>query len=235
MPSDLSISEAAELMGVDRSRVEQLLRSGRLAGRRAGRLWLVDERSVAAARVHPSSAGRPMAPARAWGLLDLLAGGDAPWLSSVARSQVRARLDKLTGADADAWRALMRARSDVLRVRTHPSTLGRLLEGLGRHAVRAGVARAVEFGADIVDLEPTPEIYVPSGQWLAAARRWQVHPAVADSNLTVRLPRGLWPFGSAELPVAAVAVDLLESTQPRSVASGLEMLRQLGERYEASR
>jgi excisionase family DNA binding protein len=230
---DLSVAEAAERLGVDRSRVEQLLWSGRIAGRRAGRIWLVDGESVADAQVHPSPAGRPMAPARAWALLDLLGGGSASWVSAVARSQVRARIAGLADADAAAWRALLRARSEVLQVRVHPSGLQRLLDDLGAHAIVVGSARAVEFGADIVDLDPKLEIYVRSERWPAVARRWHVHERAADANLMVRLPREVWPFDSGDEAVrAAVAADLLESAEPRSVDGGLSMLRDLVNRYQ---
>jgi excisionase family DNA binding protein len=233
---DLSVAEAAERLGVDRSRVEQLLRSGRIAGRRAGRIWLVDGQSVANAQLHPSPAGRPMAPARAWGLLDLLGGGSAPWLPPVARSQVRARIVRLGEADAGAWRALLRARSDVHRVRVHPGALQQLLDDLGADAVVAGPARAGQLGADIVDLDPGPEIYVRSERWSAVVRRWHVHESVAEANLVVRIPRDVWPFvgGDAAVP-AALAADLLESAEPRSVDAGQKMLRDLLKRYRAGR
>jgi excisionase family DNA binding protein len=155
---DLSIAEAAARLGVDRSRVEQLLRAGRLAGRRSGRIWLVDGGSLANLARHPRASGRPMAPARAWGLLDLLDGRQAPWLSSAARSQVRARLRGLAAADADEWRALLRARSQVLAVFVHPAALrhGPAVEGV----LPAGAARASELGVDLVAVAAIGEVYV---------------------------------------------------------------------------
>jgi excisionase family DNA binding protein len=231
---DLSVAEAAERLGVDRSRVEQLLRSGRLAGRRSGRMWLVDGQSVAEALVHPVPAGRPMAPARAWGLLDLLGGGSAPWLTPVARSQVRARIAELAVADADRWRGLLRSRSDVVQVRVHPGALQPLLDDLGADLAVAGAARAAQLGADIVDLDPRLEIYARSERWPEVAARWHAHNSTADSNLRVRLPRDVWVFGSSRAAgPAPLAADLLESAEPRSVAAGLELLRELIESYRA--
>ncbi|MGQ0630279.1 MAG: helix-turn-helix domain-containing protein [Sporichthyaceae bacterium] len=237
---DLSVAEAAERMGVDRSRVEQLLWSGRLAGRRAGRIWLVDGQSVADAQVHPSPPGRPMAPVRAWALLDLVAGGSAPWLPAVARSQVRARISGLAQADAAAWRALLRARSHVLQVRVHPGAVRSLLGDLGAEGFAAGSARAVELGADLVDLDPRHEVYVRSERWAVVAGRWHAHESAVDANLRVRLPRDVWPFGEGDAAIAAVvraavAADLLESAEPRAVAAGLAMLRDLLEQYRAGR
>jgi excisionase family DNA binding protein len=233
---DLSVAEAAERLGVDRSRVEQLLWSGRLAGRQAGRIWFVDAQSVADLHAHRAPAGRPMAPARAWGLLDLLSGGPAAWLPPVARSQVRGRIPGLADADAGVWRALLRARSDVLRVRIHPSAWDSMLEDLGPDGIVAGPARAMALGADLVDLDPGREVYVRSGRWLKAAKRWHAKVSGADANVLVRLPRDLWPFeaGEGALP-AAIAADLLSASEPRSVDAGLRMLRDLVKQYNADR
>ena len=219
---NLSVAEAAAQLDVDRSRVEQLLRAGRLVGRRSGRIWLVDADSVASLGAHPRPAGRPMAPARAWGLLDILDGGVAPWLAPVARSQVRARLRALRRADADAWRALLRSRSDVLSVVVHPAVLERLGEG----ALRAGADRAAELGADLVVLDPVVEVYVQPEEWPHLAEVWHAKEVAAAGNLVVRLPRAVWPFEHrGEVGPAALAADLLDSHEPRAVSAGLGFLR----------
>jgi excisionase family DNA binding protein len=231
----LSVAEAAERLGVHRSRVEQMLWAGQLSGRKSGRLWLVDDESVADARVHPSVSGRPMAPGRAWALLDLLDGGSAPWLAPVARSQVRAKLSELGAADASQWRALLRARARVVQVRVHPSAINRVVKSLGGDVVVGGSARAIELGADIVDLDPLPELYVRSERWPEVARRWHMHEVASNANLRVHLPRDVWIFGSrAEAPPAPIAADLLESAEPRSVEAGLVMLRGLLRQYRAA-
>lgn len=229
----LSVAEAAERLGVDRSRVEQLLRSGRLSGRKAGRIWLVDDESVGDARMRRPAAGRPMAPSRAWGLLNLLDGGSASWLTPVARSQVRAKLAAMGDADDSHWRALLRARSEVRQVRVHPGAIDRMVRELGDQVAVAGVVRAVELGADIVDLDPMPELYLRSERWPDAARRWHLNEVASGGNLLLRLPRDVWVFGSNA--IAPIAADLLESAEPRSVQAGLSMLRDQVERYAARR
>lgn len=222
---DVSIAEAAARLDVDRSRVEQLLRAGRLAGRRSGRIWLIDADSLGSLALHPRASGRPMAPARAWGLLDLLDGGGASWLSPVARSQIRARLRGLSDADADEWRALLRARSDVLAVSLHPAALRRLHPD--RDAVLpAGSSRAAEVGADLVALDPLAELYVRAEQWPGLAERWHARVVPAEGNLVVRIPRDVWPFEKrGEVGPAALGADLLESPEPRAVSAGLDLLR----------
>jgi excisionase family DNA binding protein len=222
---DLSVAEAASRLNVDPSRVGQLLRSGRIAGRRSGRMWLVDADALNVWNAQSRAPGRPMAPARAWGLLDMLDGGSAPWLSSVARSQVKARLRDLRDAKADDWRALLRARSDVVQVRLHPAGLRRLLADR-RHALPAGPAGAAELGADLVAIDPVAEAYVRPQEWPALVERWHADVVNVDGNLRVHLPREVWPFAGNEVGLAALAADLLECSEPRAASAGLKVLRQ---------
>lgn len=224
---DLSVAEVASRLNVDPSRVGQLLRSGRIAGRRSGRMWLVDADALNIWSAHARAPGRPMAPARAWGLLDILDGGSAAWLPPVARSQVRARLRDLRDlrdAAADRWRAMLRARSVVVLVRLHPSGLHRLLAD--RHVLPAGPERAARVGADLVVIDSIDEAYIRPDDWSALAQRWHGKVVNADGNLRVRLPREVWPFADGEVGVAALAADLLDSSEPRAVSAGLQLLRE---------
>ena len=50
MPSDLTLKEAAALLGCDRNRMGWLLRTGRVAGRKAGWIWIVDRKDLLAKR-----------------------------------------------------------------------------------------------------------------------------------------------------------------------------------------
>lgn len=53
----LTTKQAAERLGVNASRVRQLILAGRLAARKQGRDWLIDERSLKA--VADRKVGRP--------------------------------------------------------------------------------------------------------------------------------------------------------------------------------
>jgi len=223
---DIAVQEAAARLGVHPTRVRQLVRSGDLAGHRVGRAWLVNPQEVARLAGQKARAGRPMAPARAWGLLDLLDGGSALWLPPVGRSQVRQLLNKPNGADADRWRALLRSRSHVLRVRAHPSAIARLMAE--PQVLAAGAAEAARMGVDLVVMGEVPQLYVPGERWPGLVRALYLVEASPEPNLLARVPRGVWPFEGHSGPgLAALAADLLESAEPRAVSAGVAMLNEL--------
>jgi hypothetical protein len=175
-----------------------------------------------------------MAPARAWGLLDLLDGGTAPWLSPVARSQVRRQVRLLAGGDARRWRDALRRRSSRIPVRVHPAALSRVGKKSELPVLWAGPARAAAAGADLVVLDAMAEVYIMEGDWPKFVRTWHAQPAEADANLLVRLPAAVWPFdGRSAVGSAVLAADLLESSEPRAVAAGLGLLNALTVRWGA--
>lgn len=228
-----AVREAAERLGVSEPRVRQLLASGDLAGRRLGRAWLVTAESVArmAERgVRPP--GRPLGPRRAWALLDLLAGGNAGWLASSARSQLRARLRGLAGAAPGQWRAALRGRSDVLSCRAHPAAIPRLAGYEG--VLPAGLAVLAGRPFDLVVAERViDQAYVDRAVRPALSSALAIRPAGPDHpdvvpNLTVFLPRIAWPFPDGrEVPDSVLAADLLDSAEPRAVAAGVQRLEEL--------
>lgn len=225
---ELTVAEAAARLGVDDSRARRMLRDGVLPGRRVGRQWLVPSEEVARLSGHGRRAGRPLAPARAWGLLDLLDDGSAPWLSPVARSQTRTLLRRLAGADADRWRAALRARSDVLRCRVHPAAVRRLVEEGSGVALAAGENEAVRRGIDLVAFDAVPQVYVRPQEWPRLERELMVKVGPGDPNLVLRVPRAVWPFERrGHVSAAALAADLLESAGPRAVSGGLALLNVL--------
>jgi len=55
---EIDTDRAAVLLGVSSNRVRQLVRCGRITGRRMGRMWVVDQRSVLVYREEAGSVGR---------------------------------------------------------------------------------------------------------------------------------------------------------------------------------
>jgi hypothetical protein len=228
---DLSVAEAANALEVDESRVRQMLRSGALSGRHVGRAWVVSGDALADLRQRRSPAGRPLAPKRAWALLDLLDGAKAAWLDPVARSQVRAHLRRLTEADAARWRAALRGREERHHVTGHRAALSRLAETDG--VWTAGPAVASTIGADLVAPGARAELYVSSAAWSALARKLHLLPAGGRAGVVVRVPLGLWPFGPDGPGRAALAASLVDSGEWRAARAGAEVLNDLAARVEA--
>lgn len=226
---EIEVKEAARRLGVDESRVRQMLRAGSLRGRHVGNSWVILVDDLAHLEQHRLRAGRPLAARRAWAALDLLSGGRAPWLSDSARSQVRSHLARLDDPSPEMWLSLLRSRSDVVRAVAHPAALKRL--GNVDGAVRAGASEAVQRGFDLVALgDGVPECYIDSAAWAQLAHSLAIRES-AEPNLLVRIPRDVWPFADSPAePVpsdAALAADLLESPEPRAVSAGALRLNEL--------
>jgi excisionase family DNA binding protein len=225
---DLSVEQAAQRLRVDESRVRRLLREGRLAGHRFGGSWVVDGDDVARLESlsprggGPRPVGRPMSAQRAWGLLELLDGGRAPWLSSVARSQVRAQARALADADASRWRAALHARSEVQRVSAHPAAIRRLRAEPG--VLVAGPGEAAARGLDLVAPGSQPEFYVRRDAWPNLVKRYALDEHSSRPSLLVRVPLGDWWPADGELSVPVLAADLLEHAEPRAVNAAAGML-----------
>ena len=222
----VAVAQAAVRLGVHPSRVGQLIADGQLRAQRVGGSWLVCSADVARRAAQPPPPGRPLAAGRAWAVLDLLERGDALWLSSVARSQVRQVLRKLEGADERHWQAALRARAEVLSVHAHPAALVRLRAEPA--VLLAGPAAAAAAGADLVVLSERSHVYVEPAHWPALAQRYVLNPVapVDDDavNLFVHLPRGHWPGGAGGIGPAALAADLLDADEPRARRAGWQML-----------
>lgn len=229
---EITVRDAAERLGVGEPRVRQLLVSGDIAGRRLGRMWMVSAESVAQLQQRNRPPGRPLGPHRAWGLLDLLAGGEALWLPPSARSQLKAGLVRLAEAGPDQWRAALRGRNEVMRCQAHPAAIPRLISRDG--VLPAGVAVLPGRRFDLtVSPRDIDQAYVDPARWSAMSRALAIRVAgpgnrALASNLTVFLPRIGWPLaGRDELPDSVLAADLLESAEPRVVRAGAARLNEL--------
>ncbi|MFV2144845.1 helix-turn-helix domain-containing protein [Isoptericola sp. G70] len=114
--SEISVAQAADLMGVSPVRVRQLAASGAISARKVGNQWLVEPRSVR--RVAPVT--RPMARRTAWGLLELSAGRSPGWLDAHDRHRLRKQLSRLADDPQSARLAAswLSRRAERLELRT---------------------------------------------------------------------------------------------------------------------
>lgn len=230
---EIEVKEASRRLGINDSRVRQLLRAGDLRGRHVGNSWLILADDVARLERSDRRPGRPLAPKRAWAVIDLLESGGASWLSDSARSQVRNRLANLDEPGPNEWIALLRGRSRVVEVVGHPAALDRLRQADGVRVAGAVGGR----GLDLVALaDPVLECYVAEERWAQLASSLALRESL-EPNVRMRIPREVWPFSEFgdSVPSAALAADLLESPEPRSVSAGSERLNQLLAKWRQGR
>src|SRR5258708_6769801 len=89
MPSQLTVAEAAERLGISPGRVRKLISSGALEAEQVGPVWLVSAESVDHRRSDPVPRGQPLSASNAWGLLLSADGRPVPWLDPHSRHRVR--------------------------------------------------------------------------------------------------------------------------------------------------
>ncbi|MEV8565914.1 helix-turn-helix domain-containing protein [Streptomyces sp. NPDC051322] len=215
---ELSVSEAAERLGVSRQRILARIHAGELPARLVGGRWVLmleDVDELVGAR----SNGRPMAGRIAWGLLDLLDGGNAHWLTASERSRLRSRLRSRPSIEqVSRW---VRRRSRVLWLRGHTAALPRLLAFEG--AVPTGASAP---GQDIVDPRRV-EVYLRQHCAEQAIRKLALRPVSRrEANAVVKVPQGIWPFETGPAR-AKVALDLWEAGDERSRRTALRLYSSL--------
>ncbi len=215
----LGVAEAAAELAVSPRRVRQMLVDGVLAGERVGRAWVIEREHLRQVQQRRPEVGRPWSPASAWAVL-ALADGEDPDLSPVERSRARKRLAQ--GLDEVAGRLV--ARADQSHFYAHPSVLDRLAGAPA--VVRGGISAAVEYGADLV-VGDGFEGYVRAGDLDELVSQFGLDGEAARPNVLLRVvDDAAWPFrpGHRSAGRAVVAIDLLESDDPRSQRAGADLM-----------
>lgn len=213
----VGVKAASQSLGVSPRRVRQMIADGDLPASRVGRVWVISEPALNAAR---RPAHRPWKPASAWAVLAAADGSPLEGIPAYERHRAFERLKRglaeIVGCLAE------RAKKRCFYA--HPADVARILAS--RDVVRSGPSVAVDYGGDLVGPGPD-EAYVSEsslGQVLASYHLEErndrpnvVFRVVADDD---------WPFseGVKVAPRAVVAVDLLESHDDRSRRTGRELL-----------
>jgi hypothetical protein len=231
----VSVAEAANRMGKSPQQVRKMAASKMLSAQRISGVWVIDERSVARASSQERFRGRPLAPARAWGALDILAGGEALWLPSAARSQVRAVLRSPNLRNPARWAALLSAASDRYEMSCHPAAVEHLLND--PHIVEVGPGVASTYGIDLLAGNQPPTVMIAEKDWPHIAESFKLKEArsLDHISVTVRVPR--WREAMTHLKQRpdvlrlAVAVSLLQSDDPRARRAGQDTLAEARRRF----
>lgn len=225
--TELDVSSAARRLRVHPSRVRALLLAGDLKGRKLGGRWLVDAYASDERARSAIPDGRAFSPRRAWGLIAVLSGEDAPWLDPSARSRLRARLAR---GPVERLLPRLRRRAEVHYLRAAPAALKKIRAAKG--FIPSGVSAASVYDAAILAPELV-EGYISARQLRELQYRLaleSVDPPAANIVFRVAaFPRAL--KGRRVAPPGAVAVDLMDSPDQRSRRAGVE----LGEKLRRDR
>lgn len=224
MSDQVAVSEAADILGLSPNRVRALVARGQLPALKVGGRWLVERAAVEARKRQEVSDGRPFAPNNAWALLLLASGESVEGIDPSVRSRLRRalRLESLQKLGPRLFR-----RAGVRFLDAHPGEIAYLLED--PELVRSGVSAAAEHGLDLV-LGQEADGYLRAGSFDGFASSHALSPAGSAGNIRLRLvPNESWSFlaGRPAAPLAAVALDLSEDPDPRSVRVGRMTLRDL--------
>jgi excisionase family DNA binding protein len=204
--SRLTVAQAADAAGLSRSRIDALIRAGKISATKVGHQWVLDEPQQLAALTHRR--GRPLSPRMAWAFMLDLDGVDVPWITAVERRRLRDHRDRLRH-DPDPvtrWQALAAGRARrITYVGTDPVALldDAEVQASGLSDPRSGLSAGSEA-----------EAYVHEDDW----------PRIVRRHLLVE-PTGrpdVWLHVCAYLPPRAlrlqVAADLADHGGPRERA-----------------
>lgn len=210
---EISTTEAARRLQVSPQRVLSLLHDEQLAGRLVGRMWLVDETSVATRAALGMSAGRPWTAATIRRIVDAFSDGgrlgkrdtglvmrtSAEGLAAKMGQAITVRRYSTKWMERVAEHLTLTGASAIDRITTEP---GRQLHAgaRGLHGyVRNGDAfRTLTSAARLVE-DSTGDVFV-----------YRIHDDV---------------FPWAETPVALVAADCVRSTSTRVRSVGVDALQ----------
>src|SRR5258708_32360957 len=216
----ISLVEAAARLGLNPSRVRALAKSGQLPAEKLANRWLIDPNALERRIAKAPHDGRPFEPRRAWAVLFLFSGEDAPWLSMIERSKLRAIV---RDRDFDDVRPRLRRRADVRFFAGGERARAALANGAD--FVRSGVSASEHYS---VSLRSSRVIdgYLPRRSAERPIYRHALREvAEGEADIILRLS-DFWPLeGRKVAPVSAVAADLLDSLDQRSIRAGRDLMR----------
>lgn len=149
---------------------------------------------------------------------------------------VRSRLRRalaLEGLKALAPRLSRRA--EVSLYRAHPGEIRHLINDPA--LMRSGISAAASHHIGLVSGREA-DGYLPKAELRRFIKEHALSPAKADGNVRLRVvPDEAWALlgGPSVAPEAAVALDLMEESDPRSAKAGAEVLRKLDRHHRSRR
>jgi excisionase family DNA binding protein len=208
----MSVSDAAEALGVEERAVRLMASSGEIDAIKRGRAWWIDRRAVERRLRHQPGRGRPLSAPMAWSVLLLASGAPEPdGLAQGDHHPSRARR-WLASHPLNEYAPRLRARAKRESFAAHPSELARLASRQDVMPTGISAASVVGIHGGAGDVE----LYAPAGRRDALVAAHALEPG--DGPVLIRwVPDDLWPAVDADVaPRAAVLVDLLEHDDPRA-------------------
>ncbi|WAL49293.1 helix-turn-helix domain-containing protein [Rhodococcus pyridinivorans] len=229
---DVTVAEAATELGVSQRHITRLAQSGELeVVRKVGGALLIDSASVHRWAQMRRRQGRPWSEPVAWGALALLSGHTADWLTASQRTRLKHRLRRSTAEDVAFF---ARRRAVPLHARAWDATDHRI----GHRIVNTGVgaldtmdaATAARFGLTTHGTTRT-EGYVTITELDAVIDDLGLTED-REGDLTLRVVSEDNPLfqGTPDAPtppLAAIAVDLMDSLDTREHSAGTKVLQEL--------
>lgn len=221
----LTTGQTAKRLGVTQVAVRKLIGTGQLvqAGT-VGRAILVDTASVDQLARIGTRHGRPWTPENAWAALTLLSGETSVgWIGS---SEIWRLTEKLRTMESTELPILARRRASVRHFRATSD----VVQLLRSHLLLSGAAAmgddriAQRFG--LTGGAGTAEGYARTGDADALQRAYGLIDD-REGNVVIREVTVTGPFGDGKVPVAAIALDLLESPATRERSAGLRVIKEL--------
>lgn len=220
IPEGIQVAEAAQDLGLSEQRIRALLAKGRLEGRKVAGRWFVSRAGIERLRQQQDIRGRQFSPSNAWALLLAVSGQDPDWLSPWDRSRLQDRLE----ADWSGWIPRLRDRARVARFRAHPGSLKKLRSD--SRLLLSGVSAAKQQGLDLIGGDVV-EGYIGEQDLAALIRDYKLEES-PRSNVILHIVSGKWFLQDQNgVPPAVVAIDLIESEDPRSRRAGDALLKKL--------
>jgi len=232
MHSLLSVSAAAEELGVNSSRVRAMISSGALEAEKIGGVWLIELASIAGRAREQASPGRPLSPANAWALLLMASGEEPPRdLGASARWRVRHALESY---GLGGLRPRLVRRAETSSYWALPGEL-RALHDRG-DLVLSGPSAAGAYDLGLVGSNAV-DAYIPTRLVSSMRREHALEPVSrAESNVILRVvPDDAWSLdGRRFAPLAKVAVDLCSYPDPRAARTGADLVAEIDHKTRAA-
>jgi excisionase family DNA binding protein len=221
----LSVAEAAQRLGVSERRVRQLLDAGELAVGWVGPYRVIDEASVRRRASSRPGAGRPLGQPLAWIVIDVLSHpGSAAARPKDRRLRHRLRRVLVEEHSVAEWALLLRRRAVQHRYWGHPGIVSDLR--VDRRVSSGGARAAAAHGLDVSVVDDVGG-YVDHAALHEIEQDFALEPDVRGDVLLCAYDASLLgaPIGGKPIPVAAAALDLLDSPDVRLAHAGRSWLQ----------